>query len=48
MGTPLVEEGLRFLTLKKEEDKLMRLFNSGLKTLEKKGIIAKLKKKWQL
>jgi polar amino acid transport system substrate-binding protein len=44
---PLTKQGLRLVSLKKEEE-IIKLFNSGLSKLEKKGIILKLKKKWSL
>ncbi len=48
VGKPLEEEGLRLITLKKEEDRLMRIFNRSMKNLRNKGILQKLEKKWHL
>lgn len=41
----LNNNGLRLISLKKEEE-IIKLFNEGLAKLEKKGIVDKLRRKW--
>ena len=48
MSAPLTLDGLRLVTLKGKEKKFMEDFSNGLKILKKKGILEKIKKKWEL
>jgi ABC-type amino acid transport substrate-binding protein len=45
--SPLTEEGIRVISLKNDEE-IVKLFDKGLEKLEKQGVLAKLKKKWNL
>lgn len=47
ISPPLNEEGLRMISLKENEE-IIKVFNSALEKLEKKGIVEKLRHKWSL
>lgn len=45
---PFIQEGLRLIAIKNGSDRLLRLFNEGLKDLQKSGRYEELLKKWNL
>jgi ABC-type amino acid transport substrate-binding protein len=45
---PINDQAIRLVTLKNQNEDLLRLFNSSLKKLEKSGKIKELKVKWGL
>ena len=48
ISPPLSPEGIKLVTLAKEEPYFLKLFNEGLQQLKKNGVYDKLLKKWKL
>ncbi|MBM3191855.1 MAG: transporter substrate-binding domain-containing protein, partial [Chlamydiae bacterium] len=48
ISPPLSAEGIKLVTLAKEEPYLLKLFNEGVQQLKKNGVYDKLLKKWKL
>lgn len=47
IGSPLTDKGLRIVSLKPNES-IIKIFDKGIEKIEKKGTLARLKKKWGL
>ncbi|MBS0615348.1 MAG: amino acid ABC transporter substrate-binding protein [Verrucomicrobia bacterium] len=45
---PFIQEGLRLIAIKDDSDKLIKIFNDGLKDLQRSGRYDELLRKWNL
>lgn len=48
IGSPLLDQGIRLVTMKDEQSYLLRIFNEGLEDLRANGKLAQLIEKWSL